>query len=173
VVQSHRYRGLWPPNWNLKHYKLVDFCQIWMSNPPCKKVNPPHTNVKSPYWRLFGDGFVVVLIWLSKHTRKDLQIIIAFVHSAFITPKSLFAPTNMVLKRYLPCRTFNKCPNVSHTAMGAVYTYVHTLEADNQLHNCVCEALSIKDGGVINIITKSLRKRTIELQLLWWFYIIM
>ena len=69
MVQSHRYRGLWPPNWNLKHYKLVDFCQIWMSNPPCKKVNPPHTNVKSPYWRLFGDGFVVVLIWLSKHTR--------------------------------------------------------------------------------------------------------
>jgi len=37
--------------------------------------------------------------------------------------------------------------NVSHTAMRAVYPYVHTLikiNADNQLHNCVCGTLSIK-----------------------------
>jgi len=42
----------------------------------------------------------------------------------------------------------------------------------NQLHNCVCGALSIKDGGVIYILVKSLRRRIFELQLLWWFYII-
>ena len=43
--------------------------------------------------------------------------------------------------------------------------YTYKLDADNQLYNCVCGALSIKDGGVINILAKSLR-RTIELQLL-------
>jgi len=40
--------------------------------------------------------------------RKDFQVI-AFGHSAFITSQSLFVPTNMVLKRYLACRTFGKC----------------------------------------------------------------
>jgi len=29
-------------------------------------------------------------------------------------------------------------------------TYTYKIEADNQLHNCVCGALSVKDGGVIN-----------------------
>jgi len=44
--------------------------------------------------------------------------------------------------------------------------YIHyKIEADNQLHNCIGGALSIKDGGVINILAKSLR-RLIELQLL-------
>jgi len=70
----------------------------------------------------------------------------------------------MVLKRYLACQTFSKC---HHTAMRAVYPYLHTLIKSklNQLHNCICGALSIKDGGVINIFAKSLRKRTIELQI--------
>jgi len=38
---------------------------------------------------------------LSKYTRKDFQIIIAFAfgHSAFITSQSMFVPTNTVLKR--------------------------------------------------------------------------
>ena len=54
-----------------------------------------------------------------------------------------------------------------------MYIYFCKIEADNQLHNCVCGALSIKDGDVTNILAKSLRKRTIELQLLWWFYIVM
>jgi len=39
---------------------------------------------------------------------KKFQVIIALSHSAFITSQSLFGPTNMVLKRYLACRTFNK-----------------------------------------------------------------
>jgi len=62
----------------------------------------------------------MVLTSLSKHTRKDFQIIIAFVHSAFIIWQSIFVLRNMVLKRYLACWTF------SNTAMRAVYTYVHT-----------------------------------------------
>jgi len=41
----------------------------------------------------------VVLISLSKHTRKDFQIIVAFGHSAFITSQLMFVPTNTVLKR--------------------------------------------------------------------------
>jgi len=43
----------------------------------------------------------VVLISLSKHKRKDFQVIIAFGHSAFITSQLLFVSMNMVLKRYL------------------------------------------------------------------------
>ena len=55
-----------------------------------------------------------------------------------------------------------------------IHTYIHfKIAADNRLHNCISGALSINDGGVTNTLAKSLRRRTIELQLLWWFYIIM
>jgi len=45
-------RCLWwakPPNWNMKHYKSVEFCRFLHVKPRC-------TNVKSPCWRLSGDG---------------------------------------------------------------------------------------------------------------------
>jgi len=42
-----------PPNWNVKHCELWNFCQIWMSIPTCM-------NVKLPYWWLY-----VQHCWLS------------------------------------------------------------------------------------------------------------
>ena len=81
----------------------------------------------------------------------------------------MFVPTNMVMKRYLLCRTFSKCQPYSNESCLSKSTYTYEIEANNQLHNCVCGVLSIKDGGVINmptILVKSLRKRMIELQLL-------
>ena len=84
----------------------------------------------------------------------------------------MFVPTNMVLKRYSACQTFSKCQPYSNESCLFMCTYTYKIEADNQLHNCVCWALSIKDGNVINILAKSLQ-RTTELQLLWWFYIIL
>jgi len=51
---------------------------------------------------------------LSKHTRKDFQIITVFGHSACITSQSIFVLRNMVLKRYLACRTFRKCQPYSN-----------------------------------------------------------
>jgi len=60
---------------------------------------------------------------LSKHTRKDFQIIIAFGHSAFITSQSIFVPMNMVLKRYLFCRTFSKCQPCSIESCLFIRTY--------------------------------------------------
>jgi len=45
-------------------------------------------------------------------------------------------------------------------------TYTYKIKADNQLHNWVCGTLSIKDGSVINMLAKSLRRITTELQLL-------
>jgi len=72
----------------------------------------------------------------------------------------------MVLERYLACRTFSYCQPYSNESCLSIRTYTYKIEADNQLHKCVCGALSIKDGGVINIRAKSLRRRTIELQLL-------
>ena len=106
----------------------------------------------------------MLLASLPKHTRKDFQMIIAFGHSVFITSQSIFVLGNMVLKRYLACQTFSKCELYSNESCLSIHTYTYKIEADNQLHNCVCGALSIKDGGVINILAKSLRKRTIELQ---------
>jgi len=115
----------------------------------------------------------VVLTSLSKHTRKYSQIIIAFVHSACITRQSIFVLRNMGLKRYLACQTFSKCQPYSNESCLSIRTYIYKIEADNQLHNCVCWALSIKNDSVINILAISLWRRTIELQLLWWFYMIM
>jgi len=59
----------------------------------------------------------------------------------------------MVLKRYLVYRTFSKCQPYSNENCLSIRTYTYKIEADNQLHNCVCGALSIKDGVVINIHT--------------------
>jgi len=110
----------------------------------------------------------VVLILLSKHTRKDFQVITAFSCSVFITSQSLFVPTNMVLKIYLPCRT---SISVSQTAMRAVYSYVHTLI--KSMITISCTTASVERcvsrwyyKGIINILVKSLLRRTIELQLL-------
>ena len=68
-----------------------------------------------------------------------------------------------------------RCPSVTDPLFQAIcttgnesflsiHTYTYKIEADNRLHNCICGALSIKDGGVRNILAKSLRRRTIELQ---------
>jgi len=58
----------------------------------------------------------VWLISLSNCIRKNIfQVILAFGHSTFITLQSLFVPTNMVLKRYLACRTFSKCQSYSQS----------------------------------------------------------
>jgi len=60
----------------------------------------------------------------------------------------------MVLKRYLACRIFSKCQPYSNESCLSMRTYTYKIEADNQLYNCVCRALSIKDGDVINILAK-------------------
>jgi len=79
---------------------------------------------------------IVVLISLSKHP-KDFQVIIAFGHSSFITSQSLFVTTNVVLKRYLACRTFCKCQPYSNERYLSKRTYTYKIDTDNQLHNCV------------------------------------
>jgi len=62
---------------------------------------------------------------LSKHTRKDFQIIIAFGHSTFITSLSMFVLRSMVLKRYLACQTFRKCQPYSNESCLSIHTYIH------------------------------------------------
>jgi len=66
----------------------------------------------------------VVLISLSKHTRKDFYVIITFGHGVFITSQSLFVPTNIVLKRYLACWTFSKCQPYSNDNCLSIYTFI-------------------------------------------------
>ena len=177
----------------------------------------------------------MVLILLSKHTRKDFQVITYFGCSVFITSQALFVPTNMVLKRYLACQTSS---NVSQTTMRAelfIHTYIHLQNRywQSAAQLCLCSAV-YQDGGIITTLAKSrpvtrgtqgaslprkvfsppgkmcwtlfetighssknlgplrkpfatpawclklftglaksLQRRTIELQLFWWLYIVM
>jgi len=114
---------------------------------------------------------IVILILLLKHTRKDFEIIIALGHSEFITSQSMFVPTNCFPRRYLACWTFSKCQRYSKESCLSIRVCTYKINVDNQLHNCICGVLSIQDGGVINILAKSLRRRTIEL--LWLLCIVM
>ena len=59
--QARRHWGgdfgwLIPSNWNMKHYKSVEFFSKLNVKPHCTNVKPPRTNVKPPYWRLSGNG---------------------------------------------------------------------------------------------------------------------
>jgi len=81
-----------------------------------------------------------MVLSLSKDIRKNLQVIITFGHRAFITSQSLFVPMNMVLKRYLACRIFSKCQSYSNESCLSKCTYTYKIDADKQLHNCVCGA---------------------------------
>jgi len=88
----------------------------------------------------------LIILSLSKDTRKDFHVIIAFGHSTFIASQLLFVAMNMVLKRYLACRTFRKCKPYSNEELF-IHTYILftcKIDADNQLHNCVCGALFVK-----------------------------
>jgi len=76
----------------------------------------------------------------SQHTRKDFQIIIAFGHSAFITSQLMFVLRNMVLKRYLACRTFRKCqPHVQQWEL--FYAYVHKLLKSKLTISCTTSSV--------------------------------
>ena len=97
----------------------------------------------------------MVLISLSNAQGKVTKLSFAFGHSTFIRSQSLFVPMNMVLKRYLACQTYSKCQPYSNESCLSICTYTYKIDADNQLHNCVCGAL-YQDGGVINIHAKSL-----------------
>jgi len=41
----------------MKHYKLVDFFDIYNVKLPRTYTKPPRTNAKPPYWKLSGDDF--------------------------------------------------------------------------------------------------------------------
>jgi len=82
----------------------------------------------------------MVLISLPKQIRKKFPSYHCFRHNAFITSQSLFVPTNMVLKKYLAYRTFCKCQSHSNESCLSKRTYTYKIDADNQLHNCVCGA---------------------------------
>jgi len=61
---------------------------------------------------------------LYKHTRKDFQVITAFIHNALFTSQSLFVPTNVLLKRYLTCRISTKCQLYSNESCLSIRTSV-------------------------------------------------
>jgi len=75
----------------------------------------------------------VVLTSLSKHTRNDFQIIIAFGHSSFIISQSMVVLRNMVLKKYLACRTFSKCQPYSNEGCLSIRTYTYKIKAGNEV----------------------------------------
>jgi len=65
-MQSRRYGGFGglspttkapsPPNWNMKHYKSVEFLLSLNVKPPVHKRQALPLKPKARYWRLSGDG---------------------------------------------------------------------------------------------------------------------
>ena len=46
-----------PPNWNVKHYKQVEFLLFFFNvKPPRTNAKPTGRTSKLPYWKLSGDG---------------------------------------------------------------------------------------------------------------------
>ena len=60
-----------PPNWNMKHYKLVEFLSDSNVNPPCTIVKPPRANVKPPI-----DDIPATVLTTPQIFRKKLQRIV-------------------------------------------------------------------------------------------------
>ena len=51
-----------PPNWNVKHYKSVEFLSIFrMSSPPAQMQSAPASRI--PYWKFSGDGAAYIWQW--------------------------------------------------------------------------------------------------------------
>ena len=46
------------PNWNMKHYNQLSFCQIFDVKPSRTNPKPPRRNANPLYWKLSGDGSV-------------------------------------------------------------------------------------------------------------------
>jgi len=59
VVLAPQKKFQAPPNWNVKHYKLVEFWLI-LCQAPHTNAKPPAEH-KAPYWKLSGDGSVCML----------------------------------------------------------------------------------------------------------------
>jgi len=51
---------------------------------------------------------------------------------------------NIILKRYLAYWTFSKCQPNSNESYLSIHAYTYKIDADNQLHKCVCGALYMK-----------------------------
>jgi len=75
-----------PQNWNLKHYKLVEFLSNLNVKTRCKNAKPPLTNVKPPYWRLSGDGsgpgstLASVLLWEEPPNHQPRKCVVSPVY---------------------------------------------------------------------------------------------
>jgi len=61
----------------------------------------------------------------------------------------------------------------AHTATSAVYPYIHALTKSKPTTSCTTASVAsaiYHRGSVINILAKSMRRRTIELQFLMILY---
>jgi len=62
---------------------------------------------------------------------------------SFTTSHTLFVPANVVLKRYVACRTISKgqlCSSENSTKCTCTYK----IDIDNHGHSCVCSAFSVQ-----------------------------
>jgi len=93
---------------------------------------------------VFGIDSGIDLIQLSKHIRFPSYHCLWALHIYYT--KS-FVPMNMVLKTYLACRTFSKCQSYNNENYLSKHTYTYKIDADNQLHNCICGARCLSRWG--------------------------
>jgi len=87
--------------------------------------------------------WIVVLTLLSKQTRKNFQVIIAFGQSInYIT--ITVCSYEHAAEKVVSLSNTSKCQPNSNESCLFIRTYTYKIDAGNQLHNCVCAALSIK-----------------------------
>ena len=55
-VLAHQKNSKPPPNWNMKHYKAVEFLSIFGVSSPPEQTQSPTAETQTPYWKLSGNG---------------------------------------------------------------------------------------------------------------------
>jgi len=155
-------------NWHL----LCVFTHDWRSVTICHLWERHH----GPKFQHGHRSLISLLISLSKHTRKDYHCF-WWQHICYITidvwSYAHGSEKILSLLNIQQMSAVQQCKLFSHTCN------VHTLINSKLTLNCTTTPLSIKwsavcqDGGVINILVKPLRTKTIESQLVWWIHIVM
>jgi len=119
-------------------------------------------------------SFVSGIDLIVKTHKKKICKLSLFSGTAYLLHHNpCFVPTNMALKRYLACRTFSKCQSYRNKRCLSKRTYTLKSMLTTSCTNASVERAVYQDGGITNILTKSLRRRTAELQFLWLLCIVM
>jgi len=67
-----------PPNWNMKHYNQLSFCQLFNVKPPRTNPKTPSRTTKPPYWKLSGNRSACMTFELKHEFELDFENLFRF-----------------------------------------------------------------------------------------------